>query len=369
MHTIAKELEQRFFTVATEWDRAQQLPEDALQWCAEKGLFGACLPESYAGIECNNEQLQVLFESLGVVGGSLGSVINVQHMVIRALMCGASEDQKIGLLPALAQGREIASFCLTEPDVGSDIGQIKAVCESTQSGLRLRGTKRWITTGERATVYLVFAKRQNDTAVALLVPRNNPGVEVTPIRDLLGLRSAHLAQIDFNCELPESAMVGKPGFALNYVAAQGLLYGRMNVTWMACGMLRSTLEGLAQRVVNRELFGTRLLDKGQIRSTLTQMGVDLAAGRALAFQAAEAIKNKDVAMSDRVITAKYFCTRAAAKHAATAVRMCGAVGCHEPNGLARYYRDAKIFEVVEGANEVIEMLLGAAFAREYTDVA
>ncbi|MCX4243033.1 acyl-CoA dehydrogenase family protein [Paraliomyxa miuraensis] len=366
MHTTAKELERRFVAAAADWDAAQRIPDDVIRWCAEHGLLGACLPKRYAGTDCHGEQLQAMFESLGAVGGSLGSVVNVQHMVIRALMCGASDAQKDALLPALAAGGELASFCLTEPSAGSDIEGIEAACDSTPSGLRLRGTKRWITTGERATIFLVFA-RMNGAAVALLVPRSTPGVQVTPIRDVLGLRSAHLAQLDFDCMLPESAMVGKPGFALSFIAAQGLLHGRMNVAWMACGMLRATVEGLAHWASSRELFGSRLVDKGQVRAALTQMGVDLAAGRALAAQASKALAAKDATMSDRVLAAKYFCTRAAAQHTATAVRLCGAVGCHEPSGLARYYRDAKVFEVVEGANEVLEMLLGPAFAREHTN--
>lgn len=365
MTTAVKALE-GLISAAAEWDRDQRLPSDVIEWCGTQGLFRAGLADREGGVDCDQGQLRSLFEGLGAVGGSLGSVVNVQHMVIHALSRGASDATKASLLPALAEGRELASFCITEPNAGTDFHKIETDCRASRSGLRLRGTKRWITTGARATVFLVFAQRDG-VPVAVLVPRGTEGLTVTPIQDLLGLRSAHLAQLDFDCELPESALVGPPGFAMSVIAAQGLLHGRRNVAWMACGMLSATLASLSRWVSQREVFGSRLIDRGQVRAALTQMGVDLAAGRALAQQAADAIAAKDPGMTERALAAKYFCTRALAQHTATAIRLCGAVGCHEPNHLSRYYRDAKVFEVIEGASEAIEMVLGPAFAREMLD--
>ncbi len=364
MIDLARELDERFFGASYRWDATGELPDEPLELCARHGAFGAFMPEAQGGAQWDLEALRRVFESLGAVSGSLGSVVNVQHMVLDALRRGASDAQLSRWTPSLVSGAQLASFCLTEAQAGTDISKIQTTYEPKGDQVRLRGSKRWITTASRASVFLVFGQ-QGGQPTAGLVPRDTPGLTVTPVRDLLGLRSAHLADLEFDCVLPAEAMVGIPGFGLNLVAAQGLLRGRMNVAWMACGMIRAALERVARWALERESFGAKLIDQGQVRGALARMGVDLQAARALAQEAARRLEARDPEATDAVMGAKYFACRAASEHCGVAVRLHGARGCHEPNGLSRLYRDAKIFEVIEGATEALESILGPAFAREY----
>src|SRR5688572_10204200 len=199
-----RSFERRYVTVASEWDAAQRMPDEPIARCADRGFFGANIPKIHGGGGLGNVALGPIFEALGAVSGSLGSIVNVQHMVTHALLRGATDAQKEEWLPRLASGRDIASFCITEPNVGSDIAAIETTCERAGTGLRLRGTKRWITTASRASVYLVFGKLEG-APVACIVPRDTPGLTVTPIDDLLGLRSAHLGLLEIDCELPNTA--------------------------------------------------------------------------------------------------------------------------------------------------------------------
>jgi glutaryl-CoA dehydrogenase (non-decarboxylating) len=353
---LCQALEQRYLQAASSWDAEQRIPDEPIAWLAQQGLLG--------GVSLPHEELDLLFESLGAVSGSLGSVVNVQHMVMAALARGATRGQQAEWLPALASGERLAAFCLTEEGAGSDLRAIRASVEPEGNGLRLRASKRWITTGSRADTFLVFAK-QGEAPTAVLVWSDTPGIAVEPIPDLLGLRSAHLASLEFDCLLPAGALVGRPGFGFSLLAAEGLLQGRLNVARMAAGAMRATLERLALWLGQRQTFGGPLLERGQVQQAITRMGVDLLAARELTRRAGRLLAHKDPSAPEAVIAAKYFATRAQSRHAAVAVRLHGARGCHEPNALARYLRDAAVFEVVEGATEVLETLLGPSFVREF----
>jgi glutaryl-CoA dehydrogenase (non-decarboxylating) len=362
--TIAKELEARWGYAAASWDTEQRLPQEAFAWCAERGLFSVGLPEIYGGAGWSISAVGRLFESLGAVSGSLGSVINVHHMVTRAILCWGNAAQCERWLSGLASGAIRAAFCLTEPHAGSDLTAISTRSEADGDRMRLSGTKTWITTADTADLFLVLAQHTGASTV-YLVERGTPDVRIEPSRDLLGLRAASVGVVHFDrCEVARDAQLVGDGFGLMLVASEGLLHGRLNLAWMACGLLRAATSRLAAWSSTRRVFGHLLAELGQPRQALARMNVDLRAARALCEAASDAVQRGTSGMTDAVLVAKYFACRAAAEHSGTAVRLHGASGCHEPNDLPRFYRDAKVFEIIEGSTEVLETVLAAGAARE-----
>ena len=280
-----------------------------------------------------------------------------------ALLKWGTEEQRGRWLPPLAKGEVIASFALTEPGAGSAIQSLATEFTRSSGGdaLVLNGTKKWITCAQRAGLFLVFGKLEQ-RSVACLVPRDTPGLEVEPIRDLMGFRSAGLAQLTFNdVEVPMANIVGKPGFALSHVAPVGLQYGRISTACSGLGLLRGCFEQSIAYAAVRKIAEKTVGEIGMVRSLIAAMGTDLEAASLLCHNACRADDDHRPEVFEKTLIAKYFTSRAAVRAASDAIQIQGAAGCHGSSPVSRYYRDAKIMEIIEGTTQIHEELLGKMF--------
>lgn len=350
---------------AEEWDREQKIPGSAISLLAKSGYLGCSLPPQYGGQGWDTITFGLLNEALGRGSSSLTGVLTVQTMVSKALLKWGSVEQIQKWIPLLAKGEIIGAFALTEPGAGSDIQSL--VTEFTQPNggcLVLNGAKKWITGAQFASLFLVFGKLGN-SSLACLVPRDTSGLEVEPIYDLMGFRAAGLAKLVFNnVKVPAANVVGKPGFALSHVAAVGLHYGRISTACSALGLLRGCFEESVAWAASRKIGDQALGDLGMIRSLIAAMGTDLEAGTFLCHNACRAADEILPEAFDKALMAKYFTSRAAVKAASDAVQIRGAAGCHGSSPVSRFYRDAKIMEIIEGTTQIHEHLLGGMFVRQ-----
>src|SRR6202140_3449296 len=239
---------------AEEWDREQKIPESVISMLAKSGYLGCNVSPQYGGQGWDTVTFGLLNEALGRGSSSLTGVLTVQTMVSKALLKWGSVEQIQKWIPLLAKGEIIGAFALTEPGAGSDTDSL--VTEFTQSHggfLVLNGAKKWITCAQFASLFLVFGKL-GDRSLACLLPRETPGLEVEPIRDLMGFRAAGLAKLAFNnVEVPPTNVVGKPGFALSHVAPVGLHYGRISTACSALGLLRGCFEETVAWAATRKI--------------------------------------------------------------------------------------------------------------------
>ena len=210
---------------AEEWDREQRIPESVIGMLAKLGYLGCNLPTQNGGRGWDTVTFGLLNEALGRGSSSLNGVLTVQTMVSKALLKWGSVEQIQKWIPMLAQGEIIGAFALTEPGGGSDVHSLATeFTDSRGDALVLNGAKKWISSGQFASLFLVFGKL-GDRSLACLVPRETPGLEVEPIHDLMGFRAAGLAKLTFNnVEVPpakhESANSGL--LRLSHVATVGL---------------------------------------------------------------------------------------------------------------------------------------------------
>jgi len=348
---------------AAQWDRNQRIPESVVALLGDSGYLGATLPREYGGQEWDVATFGALNEAFGKASSALTGVITVQSMVSMALLKWGTDEQKRTWLPQLAQGKTIGAFALTEPGAGSALNSLTT--ELTPNGgeaLVLNGVKRWISCAQFAGVFLVFGRLNGKESAACLVPRDAPGVRVEPITDLMAFRGAGLAQVHFdNVAIPPASLVGKPGFALSHVAPVGLHYGRISTACSALGLLRGCFEESIAYAATRRVGDGALGDLGMIRSLIARMGTDAAAATALCYGACQAEDEHRPDAYERTLMAKYFTSRAAVQAASDAVQIRGASGVHESSPTARYYRDAKIMEIIEGTTQVHEDILGKIF--------
>ncbi len=346
---------------AERWDRDERIPGDVIARMGRCGYLGSTLPQEHGGQAWDVVTFGLLNEAFGSASSALTGVLTVQAMVSMALLKWGTPDQRRTWLPALASGDVIGSFAVTEPGVGSAMRTVETEFMPAAGGYRLNGTKRWISCGQFAGVFLVFGHMDGRSAACIL-PRGTPGFSVEPIKDLMGFRSAGLAQLRFdNVEVPAANMVGKPGFAMSHVAPVGLHFGRISTACSALGLLRGCFEASAAHAATRKIGDRTAGDIGMVRSLLAHMGTDLEAARLLCHRACHAEDEHLPEVFEQTMMAKYFTSRAAVRAASDAVQIRGASGCHASSPVSRYYRDAKIMEIIEGTTQVHEDVLGRMF--------
>jgi alkylation response protein AidB-like acyl-CoA dehydrogenase len=350
---------------AEEWDREQKPPRCAISKLAKSGYLGCSLPTQYGGQGWDTVTFGLLNEALGRGSSSLTGVLTVQTMVSKALLKWGSVEQIQKWIPLLAKGEIIAAFALTEPGAGSDLNALLTeLTQSNNGSLVLNGAKKWITAAQFASLFLVFGKL-GDRSLACLVPRDSPGVEVEPIDDLMGFRAAGLAKLAFNnVRVTAENVVGKPGFALSHVAPVGLHYGRISTACNALGLLRGCFEESVAWAATRKISNEPLGNLGTIRSLIAAMGTDMEAGSFLCHNACRTADENLPEAFEKAVMAKYFTSRAAVRAASDAVQIRGAAGCHGSSPVSRFYRDAKIMEIIEGTTQIHEHLLGGMFVRQ-----
>jgi alkylation response protein AidB-like acyl-CoA dehydrogenase len=348
---------------AEQWDRDQRIPDSVISKLAQRGYLGCSLPPDYGGQGWDAVTFGLLNEAVGRASSALTGVLTVQAMVSMALLKWGTVEQKRKWLPAMGTGEMIGAFALTEPGAGSATQSLVTEFTRNNEGDRLvlNGNKKWISCAQFAAVFLVFGTLDQCSA-ACLIPRESRGLRVEPISDLMGFRAAGLAQLHFNnVEVPSANLVGRPGFALSHVAPVGLHYGRISTACSALGLLRGCFEESIAYAAERKIGDKTVGDIGMIRSFIARMGTDLEAGSFLCHSACRAEDDHLPEVFEKTLMAKYFTSRAAVKAAADAVQIRGASGCHGSAAVSRYYRDAKIMEIIEGTTQIHEDILGKMF--------
>ncbi|WP_028560601.1 acyl-CoA dehydrogenase family protein [Paenibacillus pinihumi] len=353
---------------AWEWEINECIPREVIDKCAEAGYMGGILPEEFGGQGWDHLTYGVFTEVVAKASTSLSGLFNVHTMVMKSILKWGTEEQKQKWLPSMTQGKVLGALALTEPEAGSDIQGITTTFTETEDKIIINGTKRWITFGGLADVFIVFGKMngQDEKATAVIVEKNAPGLNVVQIKNMIGFKASALAVLEFdNCEISKENVLAKPGFALSHIAPYALDYGRISVAFTALGIMRGCLEYCTSHVLKRKTFGEKLISHSTIKEMITKMGVDYEAAAHLCIHSCHDKENHHPSSAEKVIIAKYFTTKAARKHSDNAVQILGAMGCNESHPVARYYRDTKTLEIIEGSNQIIEMILGNSFARKY----
>lgn len=352
---------------ALQWDRKEALPDSIIHRIASEGYLEAICPVAFGGKGWDAVTYGLLNEAFGKGSSALTAFFTVQNMVLSTLMRWGSKSQNEKWIPELKSGRKLASFCLTEPQGGSDIQAITCEFLKQQGGSYLvNGTKKWITFGARSDLFLVFGKAGNQSMCCIL-EKGAPGFTITPIKDMLGFRGCHMGQLDFDnvVVLPEN-MVGKPGFALNYIAPLGLHYGRISTTFNALGIIRGCLEEASAWLVTRRSGHRSIREYGQVQEMHAEIGMSYDMCWHICLEAALAYDENQSNAMEKIIAAKYIASRQAVEVSNKTVQLLGAHGCHGEYSLVpQYFRDAKITEIIEGTTQVLQGVISDMYLKRF----
>ncbi|MEU5978860.1 acyl-CoA dehydrogenase family protein [Streptomyces sp. NPDC047315] len=344
---------------ADAWDE-HGLPPEAIRLAAHHGLLGLDRPVDLGGGGTSARELGDVTAELGAVCSSLRALTTVQGMVNAALDRWGTAEQRAEWLPQLVGGDRLAAVACTEPGAGTDLSAV--ACEFRPGGggdHRVYGRKLWVTFGEVADVLLVLGRAPGGL-VAGLVETDRAGVEIEPVTGQLGLRGARLAHVTLDgAALPERQLIAPPGFGLSHVLGTALDHGRYTVAWGCVGMARACLDEAVAHVRSRTQGGAPLGDHQTVRAALGRCAVTVRAAEELCVRAAALREDGDPGSIVATVTAKYAAARAAASVSAKAVQLLGAAGCAPGSAVARFFRDAKVMQIIEGADEVAEVMIGS----------
>jgi alkylation response protein AidB-like acyl-CoA dehydrogenase len=298
---------------------------------------------------------------------SLQALVTVQDMAAAAIQRWGTDEQRGRWLPALASGRTLAGLAVTEPEVGSDAGGVRAAIAACSDGYEVTGRKRWVSFGRLADVYLVLG-RCGDRPTALLVPRAAAGLTVRPVRDQLGLRGAMLADLDLDgCRVPADHRLGPVGAGFSHVVATALDHGRFSVAWSCVGIGQAALAASAAHAAARTQFGAPIGERQLVQRLLAEMACGVRSARLLCLAAARARDERRPSALLETVMAKYVAAREAGRAADAAVQVHGAAGCAPGAEVERLFRDARVMRIIEGTDQVLEVAIGEAVLRRGAD--
>ena len=360
---LAKQNEFRVFATAeiapyaSKNDIEEKTPPELIRKLADSGYLGSMIPKEYGGLGMDMITIGLLNEEIGRACSSIRSLLTVHGMVALAILRWGTKEQREYWLPKMASGNIIGAFGLTEPNVGSDAKSVEATAIHEDCHYILNGRKKWTTMGQIADIFLIFAKCEGKPT-AFIVEKTSPGFSKKPISGLIGCRASMIAELFMeNCRIHESNIVGSIGTGLSHVALNSLDYGRYTVAWGCVGLGQACLEESLKYSRKRKQFGGPLRQNQLIQKIITEMVVNIKAARLLCLNAGYL---KQVGDSESIMetwNAKYFASIMVNKVSSDAVQIHGANGCYHEYPVERYYRDARLNEVIEGTTQMHEVMI------------
>ncbi len=341
------------------------VPRALFDSLAAIGLAGLSVPEQYGGMEASASTTASVFESISRFDVSPAIFVSVHAMVCGLISRFGDSAQKQGILPDLASGKTLGAFALTEPQAGSDAQAIKTEATISDGGFTLKGNKCYITSAGFADLYLVFARTSDSTGSgvsAFLVPASTKGLSIGKPEKKMGAELSPIASLFFeDAFVPQSSLLGPLHHGFK-VALSGLAGGRVNIAACANGIARSALDISIAHLAERSQFGKQLREFQGLQFMIADMYQKLEAARLLTIKAAsdiDAQKKGDLSVNIKLSssTAKCFATDAAMSITTDAVQLLGGAGYMREYSVERLMRDAKMLQIVEGANQVQRVII------------
>jgi acyl-CoA dehydrogenase len=346
--------------VAWDYDKDGTWPQDIIEKAWEVGLMNTHLPEEYGGPGLDYLTGAIIEEEMGWGCSGIGTSLSCNGLATAPILLGGSEEVKKKYLGMLSEGPKLASFCLTEPDAGSDVSGMRTTAVKKGNQWVINGSKCFITNGGYADYYTVYAKTDKEAGhrgiSAFVVDRNLDGVSVDKKEDKLGQRASNTATISFNdVAIPEENLLAEEnkGFKL---AMMTLDRTRPGVAAMAVGIARAAFEFARDYSKERVQFGVPIAMHQAIQFMIADMATKIEAARLLTWQSAALLdqgQRNTLASSH----AKRFAADSAMEITVDAVQVYGGYGFIKEYPVEKLMRDAKIMQLYEGTSQIQRLVI------------
>ncbi|OZC11910.1 hypothetical protein X798_01091, partial [Onchocerca flexuosa] len=364
-------------------DEKEDISMDTLSKFAQIGAFGALVPEEYNGAGLNNTQFARVAEVIGASDLSLAVILGAHQSIgYKGILLYGTDEQKQKYLPDLATGRKFAAFCLTESGAGSDANvlrtSIQTHAEKSNDGKYyiLNGGKLWISNGSFADIFTVFARTQvkdksgtsKSKISAFIVERSHGGVTTNAPEKKLGIKSSKTVEVHFdNTKVPVDNLLGAEGEGFK-LAMNILNNGRFGIPAACTGSMKFCIQKTIEHVSERQQFGRKLKEFGNVQEQLTDMVLRHYATESLLYMLSGSMDEGIMDYELEAAIGKIMASENAWIVCDRAIQLHGGMGYMKECGLERMMRDLRIFRIFEGANDVLRLfiaLTGLKYASKY----
>ena len=344
-----------------EWDEAQTFPVEVFKEMGKLGLMGVFIPEEYGGAGLGYFEYSEIIQEIAKVCGSIGLSVAAHN----SLCCGhilafGDEEQKKKYLPKLATAEHIGAWGLTEPNTGSDAGNMKCVAIKDGDDWVITGTKSWITHGNSSDVAVVICRtgepRTRDNCTAFVVERGTPGFSAGKKENKLGMRASETSEMVFdNCRIPDANRLGGVGEGFKQ-AMKVLDGGRISIAALALGIAKGAYEASVQYSKERHQFDQPIANFQGISFKLADMATEIKAAELLVAQCCDK-KMRGENITKESAMAKYYASEVSVKVSTDAVQIFGGYGYTKDFPVEKFYRDSKLCTIGEGTSEIQKIII------------
>lgn len=354
--------EGEFPDIAKECDREEKADRNLMRKACELGFVGVFIPEEYGGAGYGYLESALVMEEFWRVDPGLGGQIQSICFGSEMILLFGTEEQKKKYLPPLCSGDAISGTAVTEPDAGSDVLSVSTRAEKKDGGYLINGAKMFISNASIADSLITLcltnpdAPSAHDRHSVVIVETNRHGLETNKLKGKLGIRAHDTAEVTFNnVWIPEQNRIGQEGKGFHYFM-QFFDRSRAYVAAQGVGIAQGALEMAVKHVTKRKQFGQSLSTFQIVQCKLAEMATLTEAARNLVYKAAWKLDHGDV-QPMLISMAKWFAGETGVKVVDEALQLHGGYGYLEDYDISRFYRDAKIVEIYEGAKEVEKLVI------------
>ncbi|MCW3490357.1 acyl-CoA dehydrogenase family protein [Dethiobacter alkaliphilus] len=367
MQKMARDFtEKEIIPVAAEYDEQEKFPDAVIRKMWETGLVNFTVPEALGGVGLDTLTSCVLTEELGRGCAGITTVAAANSLALYPILIAGSEEQKKKFIPPITTAGKYAAFCLTEPNAGSDAASVATNAKAVDGGYVLNGSKCFITNGDVADLFVVFATVDKSKGLkgltAFVVPKSD-GVSAGKKEIKLGIRASSTVVVNFdNVFVPAENVLGGEGMGFK-VAMQTLDTSRPLIGALSVGVARGAYESAVKYAKERVQFGQPIANFQMIQAMLANMATRIDASRLLVWRAADMVDQKDVSFAKESAMAKLYASDVAMDVTTDAVQILGGYGYSREYPVEKYMRDAKIMQIYEGTNQIQRLVIAGNILR------
>ncbi|MEN8246618.1 MAG: acyl-CoA dehydrogenase family protein [Thermodesulfobacteriota bacterium] len=367
IESLRRAVREKVAPIAVEVDRSAMIDPNTISLFWDLGLMQILLPEGYGGFPDNPVRtLCAAIEEIASCCASSALLLVIQAVGSFPLVNAGSDAQKERYFPMLSDGRSLVGYLVTEPDTGSDVKAIRTTAVRKDEGYVLNGRKTFATNGAVADLYTVLARTGENELSFFIVERDIEGVSVGKPEDKCGFRGSNTADVVLeDVVVPHESLIGSEGDGFS-IAMQDFDMSRPAVGALAMGIARGALDIAVKYAQQRITFGKRLMDHQAIQFMLADAATSIEAGRGLVEKSSLAFDNGE-RNTMLAAMAKCFCSDAAMKITTDMVQILGGYGYTRPYEVERMFRDAKLTQIFEGANQIQRMIIAREMRSAYND--
>jgi alkylation response protein AidB-like acyl-CoA dehydrogenase len=359
--TLRTFCEEKVAPQAAEVDRNAEFPWKSFEACKEMELQALGIPEAYGGAGADAVTQAIAIEELARVCGSTSLTIIISKLSMLPVMNWASDELKENYLPRVATGEIQGSYCLSEPDAGSDVAAMRARAMRDGDVYILNGTKYWISNAGISDVYVVFAKTDPDAGargVTCFLVEKEWGIQVPKLEDKLGMRGSPTGEVLLeDVRVPVSHRIGEEGQGFT-IAMHTLDRSRPGIGSQAVGLAQGAIDTAGTYMKQRQAFGGPIADLQGLRFMLADMAMRSEAARALVYRACAMVDSDPYGELTKFgAMAKAFASDAAMAITLDAIQLLGGYGYTKDFPVERFMRDAKVTQIYEGTNQVQRVVI------------